>query len=246
LQQARRSSAKRRRALIVAGSLAGHALVVAVLVGAQPRVEQRAEAPPIVVSLVTPPPPEPPPPPPDPEPQKSAPPKPPAPKKAAPPKPQARKMARPAKTPPTVAPILAIAGKLSRGDAEVSDAELAGAATAGSGSGGGGRPCNMAHWLQTELRKDRSVKAALSESDGKAIRIWNGDWVRHGEQEGQGLATVREAIMWHVAFAPEACRAEPVHGLVLLSLADGPGSTRIVMGSGAWRWSDLLHARRGG
>jgi hypothetical protein len=52
--------------------------------------------------------------------------------------------------------------------------------------------------------------------------------------------------MWHVAFAPEACRAEPVRGLVLLSLADGPGSTRIVMGSSTWRWSDLLHARRGG
>jgi len=49
-----------------------------------------------------------------------------------------------------------------------------------------------------------------------------------------------------VAFAPEACRAEPVRGLVLLSLADGPGSTRIVMGSSTWRWSDLLHARRGG
>jgi hypothetical protein len=225
LQQARRSSAKRRRALIAVGSVVGHALVLTVLVGSQPQPREQAEAPPIVVSLVTPPP---------------------APKKAAPPKPQARHLARPAKTPPTVAPILAIAGKLSRGDAEVSDAELAGAATAGSGSGGGGRPCNMAHWLQTELRKDRSVKAALSESDGKAIRIWNGDWVRHGEQEGQGLATVREAIMWHVAFAPEACRAEPVHGLVLLSLADGPGSTRIVMGSGAWRWSDLLHARRGG
>ncbi|HEX7946395.1 MAG TPA: hypothetical protein VF495_17130 [Phenylobacterium sp.] len=231
----------------MAGSLVGHALVVAVLVGAQPRTEVRAEAPAIVVSLVTPPPPpEPPPPPPDPEPQKPAPPKPPAPKKAAPPKPQARKMARPAKAPPTVAPILAVAGKVSRGDAEVSDAELAGAATAGSGSGGGGRPCNMAHWLQTELRKDRSVKAALSDSEGKAIRIWNGDWVRHGEQEGQGLAQVHEAIMWHVAFAPEACRAEPVRGLVLLSLTDGPGSTRIVMGSSTWRWSDLLHARRGG
>ena len=225
----------------------GHALVVAVLVGAQPRTEVRAEAPAIVVSLVTPPPPpEPPPPPPDPEPQKPAPPKPPAPKKAAPPKPQARKMARPAKAPPTVAPILAVAGKVSRGDAEVSDAELAGAATAGSGSGGGGRPCNMAHWLQTELRKDRSVKAALSDSEGKAIRIWNGDWVRHGEQEGQGLATVREAIMWHVAFAPEACRAEPVHGLVLFSMNDAPGSAGVVVGSGAWRWTDLLKRRGGG
>ena len=92
----------------------------------------------------------------------------------------------------------------------------------------------------------RIIANALSDSEGKAIRVWNGDWVRHGEEEGDGLAQVREAIMWHVAFAPEACRAEPVRGLVLLSLTDGPGSTRIVMGSGSWRWSDLLHARRGG
>lgn len=52
--------------------------------------------------------------------------------------------------------------------------------------------------------------------------------------------------MWHVAFAPEACRTAPVRGLVLLSLADGPGAPRLVVGAGVWRWSDLLHARRGG
>ena len=242
-----KASTRRRRILIAAGSAAGHALVLTALVGAQPQPLTRVEAPPIVVSLVTPPPPPPPPPPPEPEPKSPAPPKEPAPERPTPPKPAQRKLARPAKTPPTVVPILAIAGKVSRGESDVTDAELAGAATAGSGSGGGGRPCNMAHWLQTQLRKDRTVKAALSENEGRAIRVWNGDWVRHGEEEGNGLAQVREAIMWHVAFAPEACRAEPVHGLVLLSLADGPGSTRIVMGAGAWRWSDLLHSRsRGG
>jgi hypothetical protein len=55
---------------------------------------------------------------------------------------------------------------------------------------------------------------------------------------------VREAIMWEVAFAPQACREEPVRGLVLLSLND-QGGHRIVLGSGDWRWSDLL-GRRGG
>ena len=55
------------------------------------------------------------------------------------------------------------------------------------------------------------------------------------------LSAVREAIMWEVAFSPTACRNQPMHGLVLLSLADG--NTRFAIGSGAWRWSDLLGLR---
>ena len=76
---------------------------------------------------------------------------------------------------------------------------------------------------------------------GKAIMVWNGDWVRSGEQDGKGLAAVREAIMWEVAFAPAACRHERVHGLVLLSLNDG--FTRLAVGQGEWTWSDLLATR---
>jgi hypothetical protein len=33
---------------------------------------------------------------------------------------------------------------------------------------------------------------------------------------------------------------------VAISLDDAPGSARLVMGSSAWRWSDLLHSRTGG
>jgi hypothetical protein len=80
-------------------------------------------------------------------------------------------------------------------------------------------------------------------SAGRAMLVWNGDWIRSHGQDGNGLAAVREAIMWEVAFAPRACRAEPVHGLVLLSLADHPGGARLVVGSGDWQWSDLLGLR---
>ncbi|HEX7885183.1 MAG TPA: hypothetical protein VF474_04335, partial [Phenylobacterium sp.] len=132
----------------------------------------------------------------------------------------------------------------------VSDAELASAATAGMGGsgGGGGGQCNMVGWLQRKLRQDRRVQAAMAEAhQGRAIRVWNGDWVRHPGQEGDGLAAVREAIMWEVAFAPEACRRQRVRGLIVVSLDDGPGSARVVVGAGDWRWSDLLFARsRGG
>jgi hypothetical protein len=121
----------------------------------------------------------------------------------------------------------------------LSEAETASASTAESGGGGG---CNMTRWLQERLRKDPLVHQAISDAHApRPILIWNGDWVRHGEQEGAGLAAVREAIMWEVGFAPVACRAEPVHGYVLISLNDG---SRLAMGAGDWRWTDLLSARR--
>ena len=124
----------------------------------------------------------------------------------------------------------------------VSESELAGAATADAGSGsenGSGSDCNMVRRLQAALRKDSLVRAAVAAAhDTRAIRIWNGDWVQGAGEDGKGMAAVREAILWEIGFAPKACQAQPVHGLVALSL--GIGGAPLVMGGGAWRWSDLL------
>ncbi len=124
----------------------------------------------------------------------------------------------------------------------LTDHQIAGAARVGE-SGGGGGGCDIARALQQVLRRDPLVRAAVMDAGrlGKAIMLWNGDWVQTGGQDGKGLSAVREAIMWEVAFSPEACRNEPMHGLVLLSLADG--TTRFAIGSGNWRWSELLFAR---
>jgi hypothetical protein len=128
----------------------------------------------------------------------------------------------------------------------VTEAQLVGAATAdtggdGTGSGDGGA-CNMPRRLQDALRQDRLVQAAVAGAR-KPIMVWNGDWLRRTGEDGKGLAAVREAIMWGVAFAPANCREAPVHGLVLLSLNDG---ARLVVGGGDWRWSDLLALHREG
>lgn len=125
----------------------------------------------------------------------------------------------------------------------LSDAELAGAAAVGEGGDPGGA-CDMGRLVQRALRRDPLVRTAAQNANrlGKAIMLWNGDWVRTGGEDGKGLSAVREAIMWEVGFAPQACRDTPVHGVVLLSLQDG--STRFAVGSSAWRWSDLLGVRR--
>jgi len=245
--QAPRRPAERTRLVTAAASVVCHLGILLALVGAQPDPPPVTDLPPIQVQLVElrPEPPAPPAPKPSPEPPAPTPPKPKA--AAKKPSPPRKAIARPTpKAPPDVRPLLAQTGPETNPDADVSDAELASAATADSGGGGGGgRACNMAQWLQGKLRKDRKVQAAMADAHrGRPIRVWNGDWVRHPGQEGAGLAAVREAIMWEVAFAPEACRAERVRGLVALSLNDGPGSARVVMGAGDWRWSDLVSRSR--
>jgi hypothetical protein len=108
----------------------------------------------------------------------------------------------------------------------------------------------MARRLQAALRKDPLVQAAVARArlapgpGGRALLVWNGDWVQSGGEDGKGLAAVREAIMWEIGFAPPACRSELVRGYILLSLSEGAGSTRLALGSPVWRWSDLLTPRR--
>ena len=238
-------------------ALAAHALILVLVLQAFPKPMEMFEPQALTVELIPPPPP-----PQAPEPEKAAPQ--PAPKRPAPPRP------RPARTTPAKAAARPVHLKIRaptpqslptpasppvRAPTELSAAEVAGAITAGSGggsggsgSGGGGR-CDMVRRLQDTLRHDARVQAAVAEAHraaggrGAAIMVWNGDWVRSGGEEGKGLASVRQAIAVGVAFAPEACRTEPVTGMVLISLTDAPGAAKLALGGGHWRWSDLLFAR---
>ncbi len=239
--ETRRRKAARRRALATAASVGCHGLAAIALFAAYAASPpEPAPPPPITLSLLQPP----------------APPAPPASPHAA-----VEAKPTPAKPKPThakptehhamfrhtpTAPSAELASDDTPGVDTMpglSDAEIAGAATAESGPPGGA--CDMARWLQRALRKDPLVQAAVAPAtrvNKKAILVWNGDWVLNTGEDGKGLAAVREAIMWEVGFAPAACRAERVHGLILLSLGDGPG-TRLAMGGGEWRWGDLVTSR---
>jgi hypothetical protein len=168
------------------------------------------------------------------------------PKPPGPPEPEKTEAAEQAPPPvarPTPMPILVKVTSPEPPDNSdiLSETQLAGAASVGEGAaGGGGGGCDTARLVQQALRKDPLVRTAVMQANrqGKAIMMWNGDWVRSGAQDGKGLSAVRQAIMWEVAFSPEACRNAPMHGPLLLSLADG--GTRFAIGAGAWRWSDLL------
>lgn len=224
------------------GSLAAHLIVIAALFGliAGKRVPREPSA--IAVNLVQ-----------VPRPQPAAPPGPPGPAglpdaakaNAAVPQPAPQPVARPVRRAAAAPAVEAAAEPVDDYSDMLSDADLAGAASAdpGGGNGGGGGGCDMAGALQRALRKDPLVPGAVADAHrlGKAVMLWNGDWVRAGSQDGKGLSAVREAIIWELAFAPAACRNKPMHGLVLLSLSDG--RTRFAIGAGQWRWSDLLELR---
>lgn len=193
-------------------------------------------------------------------------PAPPKPAKAKPPPPQ-RKVAKlaPSDVPPRIVPpeppkqiteVAVSAAELAMATtAETEGAGGGGAGAAGDGSGGGGSGsgaggrCDMVQRLQKALRDDETVRAALLRArrapgfTGRPLMVWNGDWIQHGDEEGKGLASLRQAIAVEVGFAPKPCRTQQMRGLVLLSLADAPGAPRVVLGAGSWRWADLLHAR---
>jgi hypothetical protein len=236
------------RAGALALSLGAHGAVFTALVLAWATPPAPPEPAPIAVTLIAPPPPPPPPPPPAPPtpakviaPEASA-------SRAAAPSPPApptpvRAVARPTHAAPTIDSLIAAtAPRTGPASAGLSDAQYAGAASADAGGDGGeGQGCHMAQRVQAALRRDALVQAAVSQAGAagsRAIMVWNGDWVQNGVEDGKGLAAVREAIVWEVGFAPPACRAEHMHGLVLLSL--NGAATRLAVGAGEWRWSDLL------
>jgi hypothetical protein len=132
---------------------------------------------------------------------------------------------------------------IPRASPELSGAQLAGAASADAGDVGGS--CDMARGVQDALRRDPRVQSAVSVFAGKAVRVWDGDWVWFQGDVGQGLTAVRQAIEWQIAYAPESCRSRPMHGLVVFSLNPSGHPVRLAVGSTDWRWSDLVTTRSG-
>lgn len=221
---------------------------------------------PVMAEIVEPPKPPPPPPPPEPRPKEE--PGSPAPAAAATPAP-GRVKTPPTKLPPPrvvrappppdtptrpPAPTAPAEPDVILGEAAIAGAARAGPGggegAGGAGSGAGSGSCDMVRRLQDALRRDDDIRAAVTRAHGgigpggRAILVWNGEWLRNPGQDGKGLAGVRQAISMEVAFAPEACRRQTMRGLVLISFTDRAGGPQLAIGAREWRWTELLAARR--
>ena len=258
--------APRRWAAVVLSVLA-HVAVLGPVLSLRAKIDTpEPSRAPVVVSLEPPPRLEPPPAPPAetpdpaPAPAAEAPPMPaaaqPAPKPVAPPPLRLRTP----RTPPPSAPLPAAEPAPEPPGISLLDAgQIAGATRAGppggggaggsvaggDGSGSGGGRCDMVRRLQDALSDDADIRAsvlaahrALS-ANGRALLVWDGDWLQSRGEAGKGLAGLRQAIAVEIAFAPRACKEQPMRGLALIVLPDGP---RIAVGRSAWRWRDLTGA----
>ena len=109
-----------------------------------------------------------------------------------------------------------------------------------------GRACQLGGWLQAALRADPAVQSALAaipradRSVANAIMLWNLRWVRQPPSAVTGASVLRSALMVGVRAAPVECQTLLVRGPELLTLTDASGTTLIAIGSGEWRWVDLL------
>ncbi|CAN5714064.1 hypothetical protein BH11PSE1_BH11PSE1_05020 [soil metagenome] len=127
-------------------------------------------------------------------------------------------------------------------DGDIANAVVTAANAASAASG---QACDLTQWLQAALQANPQTQTALAQiprparSVANAMMLWNGRWTPT-LAAATGLQTLRSAVLSGVASAPEACRAELIRGPVLLTLVDSTGSTVLAVGSGEWRWNDLL------
>lgn len=118
---------------------------------------------------------------------------------------------------------------------------------AADGVAAGGR-CDLTEPVQAALRTSADVQAALPEiprsqrSVANAIMIWNAQWIGQ-DRQSPPIATiaVRDVVAATIAAATPQCRMQAQTGPRLLTLPGTPQTTVLALGSGSWRWQDLLN-----
>lgn len=146
-------------------------------------------------------------------------------------------------------------------DVELAEADLAPprdplqdpvALSVAGASGAAGETCAVGAWLQPALQGDPEVLAALGEmprsarSVADALMLWDGVWVAPRPGAARAVAPIRAALISGVGAAPEACLAQVIRGPELITLENGATTTVLAIGSGEWKWGDLLSRQQAG
>ena len=120
-------------------------------------------------------------------------------------------------------------------------ADLAEAASAALTDGG----CDLTEIIQAAVRDDVDARSALqslpqaAHSVANAIMLWDGSWTADKPTSADALTPVRKVLVATVANASTACREAVQAGPRLVTVA-GPPDMVLAIGSGRWRWGDLL------
>lgn len=123
----------------------------------------------------------------------------------------------------------------------------AAAAGGGAASDADEAACGVVERLQQALTADPTAREALkrvpvpTRSVANAVSLWNGAWADPATLGGEGPAAVlKSVIVQQLATISPQCRNQQLAGPRLLLLANTEGPNVAAIGSGRWRWSDLL------
>ena len=111
-------------------------------------------------------------------------------------------------------------------------------------------PCDLTGAIQAALEGDPRTRDELAlipqqaRSVANAVQLWDGAWVDPDRLGGPTIAEpIREAIVNVIRQAPPVCHDQTVAGPRLFAITDPRGTIIVALGSGQWRWSDLLAPR---
>ena len=114
-------------------------------------------------------------------------------------------------------------------------------------SAANGGTCDLTAPVQAALQSSEAVRASLplipadKRSVANAVMVWKVSWLAEDQQlDATAIAAIRDVVAETIADATPECRLQPQAGPRLLLLS-GPGDTVVLaVGSGQWRWQDLL------
>lgn len=125
--------------------------------------------------------------------------------------------------------------------------DAAAVAVLGVLQGAPGVECPLAGTLRDALQRDAAVQASLaripqrSRSVANAVMLWDGQWIDASRVGGAAtIALVQGVIALNLLNASEACRTQVISGPVFLPVESRSGALVLALGSGEWRWADLL------
>lgn len=156
----------------------------------------------------------------------------------------------PVATPPEVALFIPLdRPELTLAEEETTDprdSTTAPAAAASPRALAAGESCQLTQWIQAELQADPAVTTALASiprgarSVANAIMLWDGAWIETRSITATQIDPIRQAVVMGVRNAPRACVDEEMRGPLLMAVNDPHGATMLAVGSGVWKWSQLL------
>ena len=114
-----------------------------------------------------------------------------------------------------------------------------------------GGACDLTGPVRAALEESVEVEAVLQRmprahrSVANAVMVWNVDWVASDDRlDREALEVIRDVVAGTVAAASPECRLQQQGGPRLIVLPGDGENIVLALGSGLWRWQDMLQTAR--